>query len=50
MKIKKFLFWAGHCLCAVAMFFAVNAANGMCFWKAYQPKVPSSLINEDNKL
>lgn len=47
LKMKNFLFWAGNCLCAAAMFFAVNSANGMCFWKSYQPKVPASLIKDD---
>ena len=46
MKFKKFLFALANCACAIAMFVAVNSVNGMCFWKAYQPEVPKSLLND----
>lgn len=49
MELKKVLLKAGTSLCAIAMFFAVNAANGMCFWKSYQPKVPVSLLEKDGE-
>lgn len=32
-------------MCCMAVFMAQSSLNNICIWKAYQPKVPSALLN-----
>lgn len=48
--MRKVLLKLCGLMCFIAMFAAQASASAFCIWKAYQPKVPASLLDaEDNK-
>lgn len=47
--MKKLLLKVCAVTCFLAMFAAQVSASAICIWKAYQPKVPSALIEPDDE-
>ncbi len=45
--MRKIIFKLCGVMCLIAMFAAQVSAHTMCAWKAYQPKVPSSLLDSE---
>lgn len=46
--MKKTLFKIANVLCAFALFIAIHSAGVMCVGRYHQPKVPASLLEQDN--
>ncbi|MFQ7293160.1 MAG: cyclic lactone autoinducer peptide [Monoglobales bacterium] len=44
--MRKIIFKICGLMCCMAMFVAQASASNICIWKAYQPKVPKSLLDE----
>lgn len=44
--MRKIIFKLGSLMCCMAVFVAQMSANNICIWKAYQPKVPNSLLED----
>lgn len=47
--MKKFLLKVCAGMCLLAMFAAQVSASAICVWKAYQPKVPSALLDSETE-
>ncbi len=46
--MKKVLLRLCGFMCFAAMFAAQISASAFCVWKAYQPKVPASLLDAED--
>lgn len=46
--MRKIIFKICAVMCLIAMFAAQVSAQTMCAWKAYQPKMPMSLLDTDD--
>lgn len=44
--MRKMFIKLGGLMCCMAMCIAQLSANNICIWKAYQPKVPKSLLDK----
>lgn len=46
--MHKIFFKVCGMMCCMAVFMAQISASNFCVWKAYQPKVPASLLDVED--